>query len=189
MATRVQISHTPGRIRRRFVLASMALVTLLAAALGGVVSPASAQTPILVTNPDGSVSYLTPQNGSFINPPSGSSYANGGPVLITNPNGTVSYANVNGAPSLVTGPDGSLSYQYVVAGSQGSGAATLGYLNSNNASAPLISAGAPLGSGLRLVTPAPIAAHGPRVSGRYCDLSGGGQIWVADGAPLDGATC
>jgi hypothetical protein len=65
MATRVQISHTPGRIRRRFVLASMALVTLLAAVLGGVVSPASAQTPILVTNPDGSVSYLTPQNGSL----------------------------------------------------------------------------------------------------------------------------
>jgi hypothetical protein len=97
--------------------------------------------------------------------------------------------NVNGAPSLVTGPDGSVSYQYVVAGSQGFGSTTLGYLNSNGTSSPLTGAGVSLGSGLRLTTPAPIAAHGPRVSGRYCDLPDGGQIWIADGAPLDGATC
>jgi hypothetical protein len=162
------------------------------AALGaGVVSPAAAQMPVLVTSPNGSLSYSTPQNGSFINPPLVNSYvtANGGPVLITNPNGSQSYANVNGAPSLVSGPDGSLSYQYVVAGSQSSGAATLGYLNSNNASGPLTSAGTPLGSGLRLVTLAPIAAHGPMVSGRYCDMPDGGQIWIADGAPIDGTTC
>ena len=188
------VHHLFRALRRRIgalYLVPAALILMAVAA-----APAAAQTPNLVTNPDGSVGYLTPLNGSVpVNSPSGGSYyvtGNGTSQLITNPNGSVSYANVNGAPSLVAGPDGSFSYQYVIAGTNSWGGTSLGYVTPNGSGAPLTAGSTvvsqPLSS-LMTVGAAPIPARGPQVSGRYCDLADGGQVWIAVGAPTDGASC
>ncbi|HTE83248.1 MAG TPA: hypothetical protein VK821_00780 [Dehalococcoidia bacterium] len=199
MAADTLFRHEFGRLRQRFAALSIALGVLATAALSAaLITPAAAQTPQLVTNPDGSVSYVTAANGSaLVSGPGGASYitANGSPTLITNPNGSVSYASVNGGPSLVEGPDGSFSYQNVIAGATGIGEATLAYVGANNLSG---SAGLATTAGLNPLGPQTLREIAPpgriplaprETSGRYCDLPDGGQVWVDYGAPSGLATC
>ena len=185
-----------GRFTRRLVLSAAFGVLATGAFSLAAMSPASAQTPQLVTNPDGSVSYVTASNGAaLVSTGGGSSYVNpsGNPTLITNPDGSVSYANVNGGPSLVVGPNGSLSYQNVIAGSNGY-QSTLGYSTANIDTTSSASTNPAVSTSIgplttRLVAPAAVVTSA-QVDGRYCSLpDGGGQVWVPLGAPSGSATC
>jgi hypothetical protein len=190
------IRFTSGRLSRRLVLSAAFGVFAAGAFSLAAMSPASAQTPQLVTNPDGSVSYVTAANGAALIPNGGgASYVNatGNPTLITNPDGSVSYANVNGGPSLVVGPNGAISYQNVIAGSNGY-QSTLGYSTSNIDTMPsagnssTVSTNARTRLGTQAVPAAVVTSA--EVSGQYCTLpDGGGQIWVPFGAPSGLASC
>jgi hypothetical protein len=181
---------------------SAALGVLVTGAISLIaVSSVWAGTPQIVTNPNGSTSYITPNNNSNLASTGGGqvSYVNGsGSSLVTNPNGGISYVNVNGGPSLVYGPNGTLSYQNVVSGSNGSSTA-IGYSTPNGGS-PTTQTSSALQTAPPLVSPAVqqiVAETRPyaipmttsQVNGRYCTLGDGGQVWVPTGAPTDNAVC
>jgi hypothetical protein len=185
-----------GRALRSVALGGIAAGVL---SLIGLAS-ASAQTPQLVTAPDGSINYITPTYGSaLVNTGTNVTYVNGNgtPTLVTSPNGSISYANVNGGPSLVYGPDGTLSYQNVITGSNGS-STTIGYStpnggttsttgNSSSTAQPVSAAAAEIA---RETAPYAIPMTTSQINGRYCQLpDGGGQIWVPAGAPSGDASC
>jgi hypothetical protein len=185
-----------GRIFRSAALGVLATGVLSLIA----VSSVWAGTPQIVTNPDGSTSYITPSNSSnLVNTGGQVSYVNGsGSSLVTNPNGGISYVNVNGGPSLVYGPNGTLSYQNVIIGSNGYSTA-IGY-STPNGSSPTTQTSSALQTAPPLVSPAVqqiVAETRPyaipmttsQVNGRYCTLGDGGQVWIPSGAPTDNATC
>jgi hypothetical protein len=182
---------------------------LRSAALGGLataifsivaLSSASAQTPQLVTNPDGSISYVTPSsNSTLVNTGAGVSYVNpGSSALVTGPNGNVSYVTANGSPSLVYGPNGTLSYQNVIVGSNGYQSA-IGFTTPNDGSstsasvstvAPLVSNNVTPAQIVQETRPYAIPMTVSQVNGHYCELpNGGGQVWVPAGSPSGDANC
>jgi hypothetical protein len=198
MAKSVQTSirNLGGRLFRSAALGVLATgaISLIA------VSSVWAGTPQLVTNPDGSISYVTPSSSSnLVNTGATVSYVNGsGSSLVTGPNGGISYVNVNGQPSLVYGPQGTLSYQNVISGSNGYSTA-IGYSTPNGGS-PSMQTSSALQTAPPLVSPAVqqiVAETRPyaipmttsQVNGQYCTLPGGGQVWIPAGAPAGNAVC